>query len=613
MCIRDRFNIAEESLRESFLAASLRTGKIAFSNEIHPDPIMQNLREIVEWHDIHSSAAVPLLSDEKVVGLLSLSAADKDFFECLEEQDLLEEISEDISFAVKTLELESKRERTQSALIESEDRFKTFFEASPDAVFIVDKDGQFLDVNPVVIERYGYSREEIANLTVNDIIMPEIKRQVSGIFRKPLVKGTLPIVWHGKRRDGSIISEEAILRSFTLQGQPCIFVSIRDITERVQAQQKIKLQLQRMSALHTIDKMITSTVDLRPTLNVLLNQVTSLLNVDAAAILLLDENKHSLEFSAGVGFKIRVPQSLYLRLGEGFAGKAALERRIIHIDNLFEAGGETAPAILASVGPFAAYYGVPLIAKGLVKGVLEIYHKTTLNPDQEWLDFLETIADQAAIAIDNIQMFDSLQRSNTELKLAYDITIEGWSRAMDLRDKETEGHTQRVTEKTIQMAQAAGLSKEQIVHIRRGALLHDIGKLGVPDAILLKPVALNEEEWAIMRKHPEYAYEMLSSIEYLRPALDIPYCHHERWDGTGYPRGLKNKQIPIAARLFAVVDVWDALRSDRPYRAGWPEEKVLEHIRNQSGTHFDPAIVDIFFSVMGETPHNPQGSTEITD
>jgi len=183
------------------------------------------------------------------------------------------------------------------------------------------------------------------------------------------------------------------------------------------------------------------------------------------------------------------------------------------------------------------------------------------------------------------------------LQRAYDTTIAGWSRALDLRDKETEGHSQRVTEMTVRMAHAVGLAEADIVHVRRGALLHDIGKLGIPDSILHKPGPLNEEEWATMRKHPEYAYEWLTPIEYLRPALDIPYCHHEKWDGTGYPRGLAGTSIPLAARIFALADVWDAMRSDRPYRRGLPVAKVKEHIAGLAGTHFDPDLAPIFLAL----------------
>lgn len=249
-------------------------------------------------------------------------------------------------------------------------------------------------------------------------------------------------------------------------------------------------------------------------------------------------------------------------------------------------------------------YSVPLIAKGNIVGVLFLGNRLELQPDQEWLDFLETIAGQAAMAIDSIKVFEDLQRSNYELALAYNRTIEGWSHALDLRDKETKDHTSRVTETTIMLARMAGMTEAEIMHVKRGALLHDIGKMGIPDVILLKDDYLTSEEWDIMHKHPIYAYEMLFPIEYLRPALDIPYCHHERWDGTGYPRGLKGEEIPLAARLFAVVDVWDALCSDRPYRKGWSAEKVLDYIRSQSGTHFDPQVVELFLNAVTEVINN---------
>ena len=202
------------------------------------------------------------------------------------------------------------------------------------------------------------------------------------------------------------------------------------------------------------------------------------------------------------------------------------------------------------------------------------------------------------------QMAVSLGQRERDLLQTYDTTIEGWSHALDLRDKETEGHTLRVTEMTMKLARAAGMTEEELVHVRRGALLHDIGKMGVPDNILLKPDKLTDEEWVAMRKHPIFAFELLSPITYLRPALDIPYCHHEKWDGSGYPRGLKGEQIPLAARLFAIIDVWDALRSDRPYRQGWTKEKVIEHIKSLSGTHFEPKVVELFLNMMNEDEKN---------
>jgi putative nucleotidyltransferase with HDIG domain len=190
-------------------------------------------------------------------------------------------------------------------------------------------------------------------------------------------------------------------------------------------------------------------------------------------------------------------------------------------------------------------------------------------------------------------MFDNLQRTNSDLFQAYDATIEGWSRALELRDNDTEGHTQRAADLTVRLARLFGMGDAELVQVRWGALLHDIGKMGVPDTILLKRDALTEAEWAVMKKHTVYAFEMLSPIRYLRLALDIPYAHHEKWDGSGYPLGLKGAQIPLAARIFAVVDVWDALRSDRTYRTSWSVKKVRKHLRSLAGTHFDPHVVKV--------------------
>jgi len=200
----------------------------------------------------------------------------------------------------------------------------------------------------------------------------------------------------------------------------------------------------------------------------------------------------------------------------------------------------------------------------------------------------------------------ALQVAHENLQEAYEKTIEGWVRALDLRDRETEGHTQRVTELTLKVARTLGFNEDELAHIRRGALLHDMGKMAIPDEILQKPGPLNEAEWEKMRHHPIYAYEMLSHIAYLHPALEIPFHHHERWDGSGYPRGLRGEEIPLAARLFAIIDVWDALSSDRPYRKKLPRGEVVQYIKEKSGILFDPKLVDIFFAVIQETPAHPE-------
>ena len=377
--------------------------------------------------------------------------------------------------------------------------------------------------------------------------------------------------------------------------------------QRTQLHEQTERRLRQLAALSEIDRAITSSFDLRVNLETLLKHVVAQLGVDAANVLVYNASSQMLTPIAGRGFRSKTVEGLELRLGEGYAGRAALERRILYIPDLRVE--ESSDSVRAwGDEDFVCYYGVPLIAQGEVEGVLQVFQRAPLEPDKEWLDFLNTLAGQCAIAIDNAMLFDHMQRSNVELALAYDATIEGWSRALDLRDKETEGHTQRVTDMAVKLARALGLSEEELIQVRWGALLHDIGKMGIPDSILLKPGPLTDDEWTVMKQHPVFAYQMLSPIRYLRAAIDIPYCHHEKWDSTGYPRGLQGEQIPLVARLFAVVDVWDALRSDRPYRAAWSEEQVEAYLCAQSGTHFDPAVVAAFLKLLGDQTHRTKGA-----
>ena len=281
-------------------------------------------------------------------------------------------------------------------------------------------------------------------------------------------------------------------------------------------------------------------------------------------------------------------------------GKAALEGKIVISNEVdFPEKANVFDNIFQEEG-YSSCFAAPLMSKGEVLGVLLVCSKEAFTPNQEWLDFLDALARQAAIAVDNALLFEDVQRANFELMLAYNSTLEGWAKALELRDKETEGHSERVTYLTIQLARVVGVPDEELIHIRRGALLHDIGKMAIPDKILLKPGKLTNEEMDVIKKHPEYAFQLLSKISFLKPALDIPLYHHERWDGSGYPYGLKGEEIPLAARIFAVVDVWDAMTSDRPYRKAFSEEEVLDHIRKQSGKHFDPKVVDAFLQLIAE-------------
>ena len=367
--------------------------------------------------------------------------------------------------------------------------------------------------------------------------------------------------------------------------------------EKAQLFSRLQRYINMMRSLHSIDRAIASSLDLQMVLDFTLQEALHHLKIDALGIYLI--NSSLLHYRAGLGFLFPEVASYQFRLGEGALGGVVLEKKPLFIPQIKEEDKQNLPPFIEKEG-FLSLFAVPLVAKGKTQGVLMALHRLPFYPSSNWTDFLTTIGGQLSIAIDNITMFEELHRSHIELTLAYDTTIEGWAQALELRDRETEGHTRRVAELTVKLAQTLGIKSEDLIHIRRGALLHDIGKMGIPDQILLKPGPLTSEEWKIMKKHPVYAWELLSPIEYLRPALDIPYCHHERWDGTGYPRGLKGEEIPLSARIFAVVDVWDALISNRPYRSAWSRDKAREYIKEQAGHHFDPQVVEKFLELLEE-------------
>jgi PAS domain S-box-containing protein len=359
-------------------------------------------------------------------------------------------------------------------------------------------------------------------------------------------------------------------------------------------------RLQRLSALHTVDIAVASSLDLQVTLKVFLGQVTSQLRVDAADVLLFNPHLQVLEYATGRGFRGTGIRRVSLRVGEDVAGQAALERKVIGVSQLDSSLGQVShPERIAGEG-FVSAYAVPLIARGEMQGVLELYFRNQFVGDMEWQNFVETLARRAAVAIDDASLFEQIQRSYTELVVAYDSTIEGWARLLELRTVEPRGHSQRVTMLVMEWARRLGVPERDLMHIYRGALLHDIGKLAIPDSVLLKAGSLTEAEWVIVRKHPVLANDLLMSIDYLRPAAVIPYAHHEKWDGSGYPRRLVGNQIPLAARIFSVADVWDSLMRDQPQRPAWSEAEATDFIRAQAGRDFDPLVVETFLSYIQE-------------
>lgn len=474
-------------------------------------------------------------------------------------------------------------------------------DAAANAILITDRKGTIEWVNPAWTDLTGFTYEEAVGENPRILKSGVQDDEFYADLWRTITAGD---VWQGevinRRKDGSLYSEEeTITPLIDSGGEVTHFIGVkRDISQQKRDQERIQRQLSRLNALREIDLAINASLDPHVTFNVLLTQVTDQLEIDAADILVFDRHTQTLTHSSGRGFRTEALVHTRLKVGEGLAGEAALARKTIIVPDLSATDHSLSQAPLLAQEEFVTYYAVPLLAKGIVQGVLEIFHRERLDPDQEWLDFLDALAGQAAIAIDNAMLFAELNRTNVDLVRAYDTTLEGWARALELRDIETEGHSQRVTQMALRLARQMGVEGEDLLHLRRGALLHDIGKMGIPDSILHNPGELSDQEWEVMRKHPRYAYELLGATEYLRPALDIPYCHHEKWDGSGYPRGLKGEETPLAARIFAVVDVWDALRSDRPYREAWSDEAALQYLERERGRHFDAKVVDTFLGML---------------
>jgi len=492
--------------------------------------------------------------------------------------------------------------------IESQDeaaiQLEAIFRALPDLLFCMDADGRILSYKAGKASSLYLPPEQFLGQPMQSILPPEVGQKFQRALQETLQTGkVVALDYQLKVPEGQRCFEARLVPA---EGSRVIAV-VRDVSERVAAAEQARHNLQRLSALHSIDAAINSSFDLNVILSVILRQMTGQLGVDAADILLLNPHTRKLEYSAGHGFRSMTFRPAAIMIGQGYAGTAALERRTVSVPALDEeqAGYLFSPGLTRE--KFASYYAIPLIAKGQVAGVLEIYHRSILKPDNDWFEFLATLAGQTAVAIDSASLFQDLQRSNIELSLAYDAAIESWSRLLELSGRENQAHTQRVVDWTVQLAIALHVDEKDLNDIRRGAFLHDIGKLVIPDHILNKPGPLDEKEWEITKRHPRQGYELLAPIKNLSAALDIPRCHHERWDGSGYPEGLRGETIPLAARIFAVVDVHDALISERPYRPAWSEQAARAYLEEQAGILFDPAVVKGFLKMPGDYPVSSGG------
>lgn len=746
------------------------SGQAGIYNRIEAEPDNENSwRSQAAARGYAAAISLPLRSDGHPLGALTIYSAEADHFQP-QIAGLLLELADNLAYGIQLLRSREAARLASEALRESEEKYRTLFEASVDAILVEALDGRILDANSAACSLFGYSREELGRLRRGDLIPAEGVESLPGPFSKSLGDADVVVETLAKKKDGQLFQSRVSTQIATIEGATVVIVYVRDITaqkaveeqnrqkaahDRILAQVAARLtarldlsavlktvcaeiaraldlsavvlglydpnhpgtfsqvseyglserpqqtieqlaiactggttledvaisrfpqlqsqipaagvslpgeteahacihitlkrneeligelsgytlgesrrftqaeielfhalgdqaaqaivnarlyeesqrRLRQVQSLHAIDLEIAASMDLFVTLHVLLVHITSQLEVDSAAILLFNSSEGPMEFAAGCGFRTRQVERSLLYQSQDFANQAVELREIVYAPGLFQKNPEQLQPLQISHSGEVTLLVAPLISKGAVKGVLELYSYDKFQPDPEWMEFLESFANLAAITIDNAQLFNDLQNKNVELGTAYNATIAGWSGALELRDKETQGHTQRVADLTMKLARAMRIPEAELVHIHRGALLHDIGKMAIPDSILLKPGDLTESEWKVMRRHPVIAYELLSPITYLRPALDIPYCHHEHWDGSGYPRGLKGEQIPLAARIFTVIDVWDALLSDRPYRPDWSVREAYEYIRDHAGTYFDPNVVKVFLDLLEE-------------
>jgi putative nucleotidyltransferase with HDIG domain len=395
-----------------------------------------------------------------------------------------------------------------------------------------------------------------------------------------------------------------VVDGLSRSGNPIVSTALQDITRISQSllmleqsiSDQLKLKESQLRALMSVGQVINSSLGLRRVLEEVMDSLVSLMRAERGFLMLREpDGELAVRIARGIA---------HINLDEeAFKVSRTVVRKVIESNApVLTTNAQADPRFdgQMSIAAFQlrSILCVPLKLKAELIGVLYVDNRAHAGIFKENdLELISAFADQAAVAIDSARLFEDLQESHRELERAYQATLEGWVRALDLRDKETEGHTQRVTILTHRLARAMGVGDVELVHITRGALLHDIGKMAIPDGILLKPGQLTDEERKLIQKHPVYAYEMLSPIDFLVPAIDIPYCHHEKWDGTGYPRGLKQDEIPFAARIFPIIDVWDALTSDRPYRKAMAQDDVRQIIKADSGKHFDPLVVEAFLDL----------------
>lgn len=504
----------------------------------------------------------------------------------------------------------------EKALLESEKKLRNVIEQSSEGIVLTNEQGIVIEWNQSMEEITCIPREAILGRPAWEVQLeilgfprdktPEKLTRYKATILNALKTGQAPqfgIEFHREllRKDGEHRFIETLSYPIKTEKGYMIGIILRDITERKLAEKAEQEQRDLAEGLRATAEALTSSTNMDEVLDCLLVNLEKVVPHDSANVMLVENGVVRIVRAHNYEKILADPDAIFQRTWliddmPTFKEAASLHRPLLIADTehcpnwkKFPSSEWVRSIILA-----------PIEMEGRLLGFINVHSKTPLFFNQYHASHLQIFAYQAAIAVNNALMFANLRGSHQDLEQAYEATIEGWAFALDLRDHETQGHTMRVTEWTMRLARALNLPEDELVHIRRGAILHDIGKMGIPDSVLLKPGPLDHYEQVIMQMHTEFARQMLIKIDYLRPAMDIPYAHHEKWDGTGYPRGLKGEEIPLAARIFALADVWDALTSDRPYRMAWGKEEAVAYIQSQAGKHFDPKLVNVFLTLVNK-------------
>jgi HD-GYP domain-containing protein (c-di-GMP phosphodiesterase class II) len=408
--------------------------------------------------------------------------------------------------------------------------------------------------------------------------------------------GIFPIL-----KDGQVISLLALVSDKTDYFSPSSIAWIQALTDTLSySVQQAENQTIKVQTEYSINRILQSGLPFRETFQAIFEILSDLIEADAAIVLKFNQASQQFDLLTTRGLDAKALAKIHLYIENGLTRRVLGNRWSIQLENMQESNTPEHYKDLYLQEGFQTHITIPLIGKRELLGVFEIFWRESQYTGTWKLEILQMAGESIAFAIDHTTMMEALKRRNEELTSTYTATIEGLSRALELRDLETDGHTRRVSALTVRLAEQMQIPADLRAPIQQGALLHDIGKLGIPDAVLLKPGSLTPHEWKVMQQHPLYAYNILAPIISLRQALDIPLYHHERWDGSGYPYGLSGEQIPLSARLFAVVDVYDALTSDRPYRSAWTRSQAIDYLREQAGRQFDPNVVSHFLSLIKE-------------